>query len=109
MGPSHACDYCDVFMGELDELLIQRCPIPLLSSTLPSDDNLADKQIDFCRFRDDGLALILKDDANAFEHTLQGLHPDISWDVQPPAEEVNYLDIHLMLKNGEIHTDIFSK
>ena len=110
MGPSHACDYCDIFMGELDELLIQRCPVPLLSSLLPPDENEADKEIDFCRFRDDGLALIQKDlDANQFTNTLQGLHPDITWDVQAPAEEVNYLDIHLMLKNGEIHSDIFSK
>ena len=34
MGPSHAYDYVDVFMSELDRKLVSTCPVPLLSSLL---------------------------------------------------------------------------
>ena len=34
MGPCHACDYVDVFMGELDKQLVNESPIPLLTSNL---------------------------------------------------------------------------
>ena len=109
MGPCHACDYCDVFMGELDEKLIKTCKVPLISSLLPKDSQLIDENLDFTRFRDDGISILLHEkDTHKFEQCLQNLHPDIKWEVQPGTEK-DYLDVHLMLKNGEIHSDVFSK
>ena len=59
MGPSHACDYVDVFMSELDKKLMSKCPVLLLLSLVPSHLQEQYRYLDWSRFRDDGFALLL--------------------------------------------------
>eukprot|EP00745_Piridium_sociabile_P026140 TRINITY_DN41575_c0_g2_i2.p1 TRINITY_DN41575_c0_g2~~TRINITY_DN41575_c0_g2_i2.p1 ORF type:complete len:978 (-),score=173.11 TRINITY_DN41575_c0_g2_i2:3-2936(-) len=110
MGPCSACDYVDVFMGELDEKLVDTSPVPLLSSIAKKDEQLCLKYLDWSRFRDDGFAVLLNEEhIPAFEIHLQSLCPPaIKW-VLSTGMEVEYLDVKLTLKDGLIHTDVFSK
>ena len=112
MGPAHSCDYVDVYMSELDEKLVTQCPVPLLTSILPTDerDKPENRTLNWSRFRDDGFAILL-DPAyvQPFEEHLQTLNPpNIRWTVNHGLE-ANYLDIHLTLTRGRITTDVFSK
>ena len=106
MGPSHACDYVDIFMNEIDTKLVNSCPIPLISS-LKSD---IDPRLNWSRFRDDGFTIIPDgDDITAFSDFLQTLHPpNIRWTYKC-GTEVEYLDVLVSLKNGFLETDVFSK
>jgi hypothetical protein len=108
MGPCHACDYVDVFMGELDKLCIDNSPVPLLSSLKPPEER--DKKLDWSRFRDDGLTFLLKgEDVPLFADHLNSLHPPhIKWEVNSGVN-INYLDVNIQLINGYIQTDIYSK
>ena len=110
MGPCHACDYVDVFMGELDNKLVEDAPVPLLSSTLPLEERENHSSCDWSRFRDDGF-VILPDESDipVFENHLQNLHPDIHWTVSS-GREAEYLDVKLKIsEDGSIKTDVFSK
>ena len=106
MGPCHACDYADIFMGVLDKKTVEQCPVPLLTSL---DASLgSERALDWSRFRDDGITFLHQDDVEQFEQHLQGLHPDISWEVES-GNKMNYLNLTVQLIDGEIHTDEFSK
>lgn len=79
MGPCHACDYVDIFMGELDEQLVSYCPVPLLSSRVPPQSQEELLYLDWSRFRDDGFTILPDSESVAgFENVLQTLHPLIS-------------------------------
>ena len=110
MGPCHACDYVDVFMGELDTQLVNNSPVPLLTSTLPTEQRDELTSCDWSRFRDDGFTVIPNEnDIPAFEQHIQQLHPGISWTVTS-GREAEYLDVKLELtEDGNISTDVFSK
>ena len=110
MGPSHACDYVDIFMGELDEMIVNQSPIPLLSSLAPTNSATDLKSLDWSRFRDDGFTIIPDESyVDRFEQHLQALHPPtIRWTVSH-GKTANYLDVSLELKDGRITTDVFSK
>ena len=58
MGPCHACDYVDVFMGELGRELASRCPVPLLSSIVPPQCREELVYLDWSRLRDDGITIL---------------------------------------------------
>ena len=83
MGPSHACDYVDVFMSELDKKLVSTCPVPLLSSLVPHHLLEQYRYLDWSRFRDDGFALLLDSEhIQPSTECLQSLHPpNIKWTV----------------------------
>ena len=106
MGPSHACDYVDIFMHEIDVKLVDSCPIPLVSSLKPN----IDPRLDWSRFRDDGFTIIPNDDDfTIFSDFLQTLHPpNIKWTFKC-GSEVEYLDVLVSLKDGFLETDVFSK
>ena len=106
MGPCHACDYADIFMGVLDKRTVEQCPVPLLTSLDAS--LVSERALDWSRFRDDGITFLHQDDVEQFEQHLQGLHPDISWEVES-GNKINYLNLTVQLIDGEIHTDEFSK
>lgn len=110
MGPSHACDYVDVFMSRLDEELVASSPVPLLSSTLPLHLQNSLKNLDWSRFRDDGFTILLDENqVTEFESFLQDLHPhNIKWTVTS-GREINYLDVTLKIQDGKIITDVYSK
>ena len=110
MGPAHSCDYVDVFMGELDVKLVDSSPVPLISSLLPVEAQQEARSLDWSRFRDDGITLLL-DPAHVplFERHLQALNPpNIRWTVTH-GREACYLDIRLTIAGGQIITDVFSK
>ena len=109
MGPCHACDYADVFMGVLDKSTVELCPVPLLSSLLPETDRQKNTHLNWSRFRDDGITFLLtQEHVPEFEKHLQSLHEDIDWEVSC-GEQMNYLNLTVKLENGEIHTDEYSK
>lgn len=113
MGPCHACDYVDIFMGELDQKLVNESPVPLVSSLVPKQmsEIQQTKHLDWNRFRDDGFAILPDSaDVEAFEHHLQNLHPPgIRWTVSH-GKEVDYLDMKVKINDsGFIETDVFSK
>ena len=106
MGPSHACDYVDIFMDQLDDQLVNTCPFPLLSSLGPDIDH----KLDWSRFRDDGFIVLTdKNQLPQLKIHLQNLHPpSIRWTTDE-GSELAYLDIKLILKDGYIQTDVYSK
>lgn len=111
MGPCHAPDYVDVFMGELDEKLVESCPVPLVSSLVHADAVEETKTLNWNRFRDDGFAILLgESDVEEFQAHLQSLHTDgIKWTVSS-GREVDYLDVKVSITDeGKIKTDVFSK
>jgi hypothetical protein len=109
MGPSHACDYVDVFMGDLDKRTIHDSPVPLLSSLLPIENREEHSSLDWSRFRDDGITVLLQPAHTAlFEDHLQSLHPDIHWEVSS-GKSMNYLNLTVKLEDGYIQTDEYSK
>ena len=109
MGPCHACDYVDVFMGELDKKTVSSSPVPLITSLLPLNAREQNADLDWSRFRDDGI-IFLKDDSHVepFTKHLESLHPDIKWEVDA-GKKMNYLNLTVKLENGRIETDEYSK
>ena len=109
MGPCHACDYVDVFMGELDQITVNKSPVPLISLLLPTNLKECNKDLDWSWFRDDGI-IFLKDESHVkpFSDHLEKLHPDIKWEVES-GKQMNYLNLTVKLINGKIETDEYSK
>ena len=107
MGPSHSCDYVDIFMGELDQKIVKDSPVPLLSSL---DPNNLPQELDWSRFRDDGITILPNEkDVDKFTEHLQSLHPPhIKWTMKH-GKQAEYLDVQLEIKDGKITTDVFSK
>ena len=110
MGPCHACDYVDVFMGQLDEKLVTESPVPLLSSLQEQQGMLEDTTLSWSRYRDDGFAILPNGDkAEEFENFLQTLHPGIQWTVSC-GKRKEYLDLSITItEDGKLETDVFSK
>ena len=110
MGPSHACDYVDVFMSELDKKLVSTCPVPLLSSLVPRHLQEQYRYLDWLQFGDDGFALLLDSEhIQLFTECLQSFHPpNIKWTVSH-GKSAPYLDVSRSLKDGKITTDVCSK
>ena len=108
MGPSHSCDYVDVFMGELDKKLTQTIRIPMLSSLSTLQDQ--DKTLDWNRYRDDGFAILTNEKhVEKFKRHLQNLHPpNIRWEVNF-GREATFLDVSVKIEEGKIITDVNSK
>ena len=46
-------------MGSLDDHIVEHAPVPLLSSLLPDDQQPNNCDLDFTRYRDDGMNLLL--------------------------------------------------
>ena len=103
MGPCHACDYCDIFVGELDDELVKK---------------LAEENIEHTSwkiFRDDGWFILIDADQDLpqVEEMLESLHPNIKWDVRVSSAEkehaIEHLDLTIYIKEGKIETDNFAK
>jgi len=109
MGPSHACDYVDCFMGALDRLVVDSSPVPMLSS-LRTGVEERDRTLDWSRFRDDAITILPSSDhVDDFVAHLQNLHPpSIKWTVKW-GRTADYLDLKLAIKDGTIVSDVFSK
>ena len=111
LGPCHACDYVDIFMHTIDKKLVETSPVPLLSSLRTAASSPDEpRTLDWSRFRDDGITLLLhENDLPLFQEHLQQLYPpNIKWTFTH-GKEVNYLDLKIKLKNGYLETSNDSK
>ena len=94
MGPCHACDYVDIFMGEPDREPVPYCSVTLLPSrALPLCKNEL-MYLDWSRFRDNGITTLPNSEyVSAFEQHLQNLPPPgFKW-VVTHGKEAEYLDV----------------
>ena len=114
-GPPHACDFADIFMGELDKVVV---------------DGLVDREVEntgWTLYRDDAWMVLLDglNDVPAVENLLQGLHPNIKWEFNPRGPSVpphispdgtivdrsvlEHLDLTIHIIEGSLETDVFAK
>ena len=104
MGPCHAPDYVDIFMGELDTKLVDNCDFLLCKE----EEN---KYLNYSRFRDDGFTVLPnRDDLSRLEKSLDELCPGkIRWTTDEGRSIVS-LDLKVTINDeGKIVTDVFSK
>ena len=103
MGASNACDYADVTLSDLDELI---------HSDSLVDDHGQSRPLLFSRFRDDifvawdaGYDNLIK-----FFNFLNTYHADIKFTMtEPSTEGVEFLDTFVFMKDGILHTKPYSK
>ena len=95
MGACHACDFADIWMGDITEKHLDTCPIETLHFLLYRDDGL-----DWLRNGEQEIR-ILKDHLN-------NLHPNLSWTLSH-GKEGGYLDLWLMIENGRIEWKNYKK
>ena len=113
--PPHACDLADIFMGELDKLVVQQ---------LEEKDILT---TGWTIYRDDAWIVALDglSVVPMIEEVLQNLHPNIKWEVNPRGPTVppvvmadgrvqdmnvlEHLDLSLHFVENHIETDVFAK
>ena len=103
MGPANACDYADVSMTVLDELVH--------GNSLVSVHNIRKPDL-FTRFRDDIFVLWLSthDSLIQFFDFLNSFHPDIKFTMsEPTSEGMEFLDTYVYYKHGILQTKPFSK
>ena len=95
MGSCHACDFSDVWMGDITEHHINTCTVDTLK---------------FHLYRDDGIDIILSGDQDKerLVNHLNNLHPNLTWTVDI-AKEGGYLDLWLMIEEGRIEWKNFRK
>ena len=112
MSPCHAPDYVDVFMGLLDQKLVEECPVNLITSIF-NDSMLSDqlKFLNWSRYRDGGFIILPnKEDLIKFQEFLMKLCPNkIKWTVES-GRSINFLDVTVFINdNGKLCTDVYSK
>ena len=95
MGACHACDFSDIWMGDITQKHVDTCPVNTLHFKL---------------YRDDGLDLLLNGDQEKriLKDHLNNLHPNLTWTVEC-AKEGGYLDLWLMIEDGKIEWKNFKK
>ena len=95
MGACHACDFSDVWMGDITQKHLDTYPLSSLH---------------FHLYRDDGIDLLMNGDQQRriLEDHLHNLHENLTWTVEC-VKEGGYLDLWLMLKNGIIEWKPFRK
>ena len=114
-GPPHACDFADIFMGELDEKMVRRL------------DEAEVQNTGWTIYRDDGwlVAINGEEDNTVIEEILQNLHPNIEWEVNPRGPSIlpfvnqdgsvedrttlEHLDLTIHFVENKLETDIFAK
>ena len=103
MGASNACDYADVTMSDLDELI---------HSDSLVDDHGQSRPLLFARFRDDIFVVwdAGYDNLIKFYNFLNSFHNDIKFTMtEPSTEAVEFLDTFVFMKKGILHTKPYSK
>ena len=111
-GPCHACEYVDIFMGNMDDHIVENSPVPLLSSLLTANQKTVNSDLDFTRYRDDGINILLDSGhKDTFYNHLNSINRNIKW-TSPDWNEQNdfglkadYLDLEIKLKNGFIEVE----
>ena len=94
MGPCHACDFTDVWIGDVMEKHINTCPVETLDPSIYRDDMFD--------------VLKQQEDLQQFKDHLESIHDNLTFDVRS-GKEGEYLDLWLMLKDGSIEWKVFTK
>ena len=94
-GTCHACTFTDLWVGKVVEKHLQTSNIDSVLYSI---------------YRDDGLDILKRgmEDQQAYQEHLDGLHPNLSWDLNC-AKEGGYLDLFIMLKEGRVEYKTFTK
>ena len=103
MGPSNACDYADVSMSQLDDLM---------HSDDLSEIHMQCKPVMFERFRDDIFVLWKnsKEDLENFGNFLNTFNSDLKFTMtEPTSTGVEFLDVWVYVNDGILHTKAYSK
>ena len=81
MGACHACDFRDIWMGDITKQHVDTCPMDTLHFTL---------------YRDDGLDILMngEQDLRNFKEYMNNLHPNLTCTVECGSEG-GYLDLWL--------------
>ena len=87
-GTCHACDFTDLWMGEVTQKHLDTSPLPTLHFQL---------------YRDDSIDILVNgvEEKRILEHQMASLHENLTWTVTC-GKEGGYLDLWLMLKDGYI-------
>ena len=95
MGACNACDFSDIWMGDITQQHLDTCPVDTLHFTL---------------YRDDAWDILLNGDQELriFKDHMNNLHPNLTWTVECGSEG-GYLDLWLMLENGRIEWKNYQK
>jgi hypothetical protein len=114
-GPPHACEFCDVAMAPLDDMVARRL------------EELGVANSGWTIFRDDGYLVLLggMEDVGVVEEVLGALHPNIRWQVNPrgptapplmaadgtlvDTTKLEHLDLSIYLLDGRLETDVYQK
>ena len=114
-GPPHACNFADIFMGELDKVMVEKLVEANVENT------------GWTIYRDDGWLVATNglEDVPIVENILQNLHPNIKWEVNPRGPSVppevradgtiqdlstlEHLDLRLHILDNQIETDVYAK
>ena len=94
MGPSHACDLTDIWVGPIAKKHKETCPVHTEC---------------FCIYRDDGWEILLNGatDIPAYIEHLKTLHPNLDWETTFGREGA-YLDLYLFIENGRIESKVYT-
>ena len=95
MGPPHACDVTDIWIGPI----ARNC-----------NKNTTFEHTGFSIYRDDGFDVLINgiSDIDNFKRHLEHIHPNVKWDVKY-GREGEYLDMKIWIENGKIHTKVHKK
>ena len=87
-GACHACDFTDVWMGEITKKYLDTLPISTLHFQL---------------YRDDACDILLNEaqEKRILQEQLNSLHQNLNWTIEC-GKEGGYLDLWLMLEDGKI-------
>jgi hypothetical protein len=114
-GPPHACEFCDVAMAPLDDMVSQQLEQRGVENT------------GWTIFRDDGHLVLLggMGDVEVVREVLQALHPSIQWELNPrgptapplvaadgtqvDTTKLEHLDLSIYLQDGRLETDVYQK
>jgi hypothetical protein len=98
MGTPMAPTGANLFMGMLEERLLDQSPVPVNREF-------------WKRFIDDILMLWMgsSEDLDVFIDHLNSFHPTIKFTASSSTDCVPFLDINITLKDGFLHTDLYSK
>ena len=99
-------------MGNMDDHIVEHSPVPLLSTLLPANQRTGNSDLDFTRYRDDGINLLLDPDHKETFYThLNSINGNIRW-TSPDWTALNnfglkadYLDLEIKLENGFLEVE----
>ena len=94
-GTCHACTFTDIWVGKVVKKHLETSNIDSVFYSI---------------YRDDGLDILKRglEDQAAYQQHLDGLHPNLSWDLNC-AKEGGFLDLFIMIKEGRVEYKTYTK